>query len=384
MQRRRALAVLAGAAAWRPLRSAAQTGRPRVLAWSAAGLWAGHDGDERLATLGASPLAAVDPAAHAAGVVAADAAGRMRAWRHDGKAWREAWSLGFDAAVHALCASDDGAWVLAAHGHALSVADGAGQVRRTYVGRDALGRNQGAASVLRYHARRHSFVVAWPALGELWEIQLDPAAPPVFEGLVHDYRMGEGIATPGHLGVRRAPLGAPVPPVDFCDARVPWVAGAVDDQVHVVHLDVRRRIASLPLAQARPRSAVLVRDLDSLQWWLPAADAVHVFDISRWQPVARHAMPGPVRALIALPGAVWAWLDHARAVHAWQAGRWRPVEEAPAGIARIAPTAAGDGLLCECFEPRALLQLDARGRVVQRWRWPDSGAPLQGIAGFTA
>jgi hypothetical protein len=91
-----------------------------------------------------------------------------------------------------------------------------------------------------------------------------------------------------------------------------------------------------------------------------------------------------VRAVVALPGAVWAWLDHARALHAWQAGRWRAVEEAPPGIARIAHTAAGDGLLCECVQPRALLQLDARGGVAQRWRWPDSGEPLQGIAGFTA
>ena len=376
--------MLAGAAAWRPLRAGAQTGRPLLLAWGADGLWVGHEGEERLARLSAQALAPVDPVAHAGGVVAVDAAGRMRAWRHDSAAWREVWSLVLDDAVHALGASDDGAWVLAAHGRALSLADGAGRVQRTYAGRDALGRIQGSASVLRYHARRHSFVVAWPALGELWEIQLDAAAPPVFDGLVHDWRMGEAIATPGHLGVRRAPLGAPVPPIDFCDARVAWVAGAVDGQVHVVHLDVRRRIASLPLGPARPRGAALVRDGGSLQWWLPAADAVHVIDPSRWRPIAVHATPGPVRAVVSMPGAVWARLEHASALHAWQSGRWQPVEAAPASVGHIAPTAAGDGLLCEGAEPRALLQLDERGRVVQRWRWPDSGVPLQGITGFAA
>ena len=114
---------------------------------------------------------------------------------------------------------------------------------------------------------------------------------------------------------RRASLDAPAPPIVFCDAWEPWVAGAVDDQVHVVHLDARRRVAMLPLAGAPPRSAALVREAaSSLQWCLPAAHAVHVWDTSRWQPVARHAMSGPTRTIVALPGAVWAWLDHASAL----------------------------------------------------------------------
>ena len=38
---------------------------------------------------------------------------------------------------------------------------------------------------------------------ELWEISYDPAAEPIHDGYVHDYRMGESIAKPGFQGVRR-------------------------------------------------------------------------------------------------------------------------------------------------------------------------------------
>ena len=60
------------------------------------------------------------------------------------------------------------------------------------------------------------------------------------------------IATPGYLGARRAPLGRPMPVFGFADARVPWLAGMQGDEVVVVHLDVRRRIAALRVPGANP------------------------------------------------------------------------------------------------------------------------------------
>jgi hypothetical protein len=76
---------------------------------------------------------------------------------------------------------------------------------------DLARRQHGRATVLLHLPQRRSFVVAWSPLDELWEISLDPAAEPIYDGLVHHYRMGEAIATAGYLGVRRIPLGRPMP-----------------------------------------------------------------------------------------------------------------------------------------------------------------------------
>lgn len=57
-------------------------------------------------------------------------------------------------------------------------------------------------------APRKSFVVALKDVPELWEISYDDNAPPIYSGLVHDYKMGEGIATPGKLNPKRTPLEA--------------------------------------------------------------------------------------------------------------------------------------------------------------------------------
>jgi hypothetical protein len=57
---------------------------------------------------------------------------------------------------------------------------------------------------------RRSFVVALKDIPEVWEISYDPKAEPIYDGLVHDYKMGEAIAKPGYLGVRRTPLDEPL------------------------------------------------------------------------------------------------------------------------------------------------------------------------------
>jgi hypothetical protein len=115
--------------------------------------------------------------------------------------------------------------------------------------RDADGR-PGQPLAVCWLAPRHSFTVVVPGWLELWEISTDPAAPPIFDGLVHDYRMGEAIARPGHLGVRRIRLARPWVG-SWADGRVPWLLGieaGSDAEAVVLHLDVRRAVGRLPLA----------------------------------------------------------------------------------------------------------------------------------------
>lgn len=127
--------------------------------------------------------------------------------------------------------------------------DAASAVLARWPLRDADGRPGVPIAVCRLQPRQ-SFVVVFAGWHELWEISSDPAAPPIFDGLVHDYRMAEAIARPGYLGVRRIRLVQPWTAA-WADGRVPWVLGAeagADGDSAVLHLDVRRVVGRLQWA----------------------------------------------------------------------------------------------------------------------------------------
>ena len=87
---------------------------------------------------------------------------------------------------------------------------------------------------------------------ELWEISYDPAAEPIHDG-VHDYRMGESIAKPG--GRAPHPLEEPLDDF-FFDQTYHHVLGATRPAslraegatAQVVNLNIRRKVADLPIA----------------------------------------------------------------------------------------------------------------------------------------
>lgn len=167
---------------------------------------------------------------------------------------------------------------LSVEGQFLILAGADGHELRRWPLADADGR-PGRVLALREAGARRSFIVVFEGLAELWEISYDPAAEPLYEGLVHDYRMGEGLAQPGYLARRRMRLDAPLTDI-FFDARMPWLLARQGGQLVVLHLDVRRRIAQLGPA-ALDSAALLQRDgrwllclrrgeqrlcLDTLRW----------------------------------------------------------------------------------------------------------------------
>lgn len=148
---------------------------------------------------------------------------------------------------HSLAApvatSADGRWRIEGRDGAVLVFD-AERLAKTLPAQ-RLGGNERAAVVdVAWLPARRSFVIAFDTLPELWELSVDPQAAPVHDGLVHDYRMGEAIATPGYLGVRRTPLAAPIRSL-AADARGgPHVlARSADGAWLLINLDVRRAIA---------------------------------------------------------------------------------------------------------------------------------------------
>lgn len=105
--------------------------------------------------------------------------------------------------------------------------------------------------------RRKSLLAGFAALPEAWELPYGDKAEPVFEGLVHDYRMGEGIADRGPLPVRRIPLDAPMPrpTPDEKQVHVSWADPSLPGKLNVLNLDVRRIVAQVDAPAGREARA---------------------------------------------------------------------------------------------------------------------------------
>jgi hypothetical protein len=164
---------------------------------------------------------------------------------------------------------------------------------------------------------------------------------------------------------------------------VAWVAGRAGAQVVVVHLDVRRRIASFAEAEGRPHGAALVAGSAGLQWWLPTGDTVLSIDPLRWQPLERQRLPAPVRALHAAGKVVWAWVERAESpLLGWRDGRWQPAEAGSAEPLHALALDAERSTLLRAG-PETVRALDAGGRAAGTWRL-DAGVALRGVAAFPA
>ena len=229
---------------------------------------------------------------------------RVQRWQWaDG--WRREIDVALPAAAHALTATAEGRYVLVAYDQALRLLDGEGRTLRNYAGTDLARRRRGAAVAVLALPQRRSLLAAWPAVQEWWEIQLDPAAPPIFDGYVHDHRMGEAVASPGYLGVRRIPFDTAAPVPAFTSRAWPWVAAPVGDEVQVVHLDVRRTVARLQAPGAVVAGSVEHGGL----WWLPVGASLWGIDPRRWTVAVQRLTPGPVQRLAVAGGVLHALID---------------------------------------------------------------------------
>ena len=324
------------------------------------------------------------PLAVSGGLWFLDGAHDLRHWHCDAEGrWQHAASRSFAEDVHALAAGADSSIVFAAHGERLSALDDSAALLRDFDGSDLAGRRRGRAAAIVAHPGRHSVVVSWPALGEWWEISLDRAAAPIFDGLVHDYRMGEAIAKPGYLGARRMPLGLPMPEPEFVDARVPWVAGRVGDALQVVNLDVRRRIGAWTLPGALPAAAALQRSGSGWIWWLPAGDALHALEPSHWRTLDRLALARhesgvvPVQRLQVLGDTLWLLAADASHGSLWlrRADAWQQVALGPGRPVALQADPARRRALVATADPARLLVLAEDAAVQQDWTLPATGEP---------
>lgn len=216
--------------------------------------------------------------------------------------------------------SSDGRWLLAGNAapHSVAIFDADLRLVKTFAAtpRDAATTSRVAA--VADAAPRSSFVVVLQDIPEIWEISYDPRAEDIYDGLVHDYRMGEGVPMRGFLNRKRSLLGAPLTAearnVAF-DPAFTTILGAAPAQgggsvLQVVNLDVRRRIAALALAGMPRLDAAIVVDWSGRRLMaMPtaAASALDVVDLKSWQLVKTIAAPAPLHFLDRPAGGRFAW-----------------------------------------------------------------------------
>jgi Cytochrome D1 heme domain len=247
-----------------------------------------------------------------------DAEGRL--WRHDTNQAAARGQPISDGPSRLLAVSRDGQVLLLARDSPsqLQLLDRDGRLLQQHAVQSRDGSRPARVAALADAAARRSFIIALQDLPELWEISYDPRAEEIYEGLVHDFRMGEGVPIRGYLGVRRIKLPQPLAeviadPIGMHALGVAAGSGAAPgtaEVLHVVNLDVRREVARITVPVTRPLQGHAVFD-DRQQLLLaqPQPRGTRLLQVDLDQRTWRLAAEWPVSTS--------AWHGHTGARHLW-------------------------------------------------------------------
>ena len=184
--------------------------------------------------------------------------------------------------------------------------------RKASAGRNLKGDATSRLSAVYDAAPRKSFIIGLKDLPEIWEVSYDPAAQPFHDGYVHDYKMGEAIATPGFLNPRRTVLDVPLDDFFFTQDYTNVVGASREGRGQVINLDVRRAIAALDLPGMPHLGSGIswLRDGRRVVASTNLKDAqVSVIDMQNWQTVATIPTLGPGFFLRSHENSPYAWVD---------------------------------------------------------------------------
>jgi mono/diheme cytochrome c family protein/DNA-binding beta-propeller fold protein YncE len=214
-----------------------------------------------------------------------------------------------------VAVSGDGKYVMAANylPHNLVLLDADLKPVRILEARTAKGDKTSRVSAVYDAAPRKSFVAAMKDMAEIWEISYDPKAEPVYEGLVHDFRMGEGNPMPGQFYPKRTLLEDVLDDF-FFDATYEHVIGASREggKGQVVYLDARRKIADIALPgmphlgsgitwKWQGRTVLATPNLKD--------GVVSVIDMANWTTVKQIPTLGPGFFMRSHEHSRYAWVD---------------------------------------------------------------------------
>ena len=180
-----------------------------------------------------------------------------------------------------------------------------------------------SSPILSVHdaAPRRSFVAVLQDVPEIWEISYNPAADDVPIGMIHDFLYKEGAFIPGFLNPRRSVLPEPMGQVFFTPSHHELLGmSRQGGKSQVIHLDVRKTIASLQLSDMpasgaaatwnyRPAPGTPERSVMALP--SPGDGLVRLLDLESWATLKTVPMPGPGRLMRSHEGAPHVWMIQA-------------------------------------------------------------------------
>jgi mono/diheme cytochrome c family protein/DNA-binding beta-propeller fold protein YncE len=162
--------------------------------------------------------------------------------------------------------------------------------------RDEKGKSSRVSAVYDAPPRR-SFVVALKDIPQIWEIAYGDDAAPIYAGMVHDYKMGEGIAVPGKFNARRTVLDDYLDDFFFTPGYANLIGASRDGgSGQVVNLDIRRRTGTVPLP-GLPHLGSGISWMSEGRRVLATPNlsdgVVSVLDMKDWTEIRRIRTPGP-------------------------------------------------------------------------------------------
>jgi cytochrome c553 len=162
-------------------------------------------------------------------------------------------------------------------------------------------------------APRRSFVAALKDVKELWEISYDPKAEDIPAGVIHDFRYREGAFVPGFLNPKRTRLEDVLDDFFFTQDYSQLIGASREGgRGQVIHLDVRRRIASLDLPGMPHLGSGITwkRDGRTVMATPNLREGVlSVIDVEDWKTVAQVKTLGPGFFLRSHEASRYAFLD---------------------------------------------------------------------------
>jgi DNA-binding beta-propeller fold protein YncE len=185
---------------------------------------------------------------------------------------------------------------------------------KTFAATTLDGKASSRVSAVYDAAPRQSFIAALKDIPEVWEIPYGKDASPVYRGLVHDYRMAEGLAENGPFPVRRIELDDYLDDF-FFDPKYDHLIGAARDagKGQVVNLNVRRKIASVDLPGLPHLGSGITWDYDGhpvLATPNLKDGLVSVIDMKTWKTVKQIKTLGPGFFMRSHENTPYAWVDN--------------------------------------------------------------------------
>lgn len=163
---------------------------------------------------------------------------------------------------------------------------------------------------------RNSFIAALKDVPEIWEIATDPAAPPVYSGLVHSHEKGMVEALPSSQGLfalRRIEVPEPLDDFFFDPAYRNLIGSARDGQsAIVVNLNVGRDIKRLALPGLPHLGSGIAWTLNGRPVMATPhlkESKISVIDLQDWSVVKAIDTPGPGFFMRSHENTPFAWTD---------------------------------------------------------------------------